>query len=142
MFESLPRETRVALGDVPATLQRLHEDAHRLRRRLDHLRDVLGDASVRTQDAAFDMLRAERAQVQARLQEAVASLEALRLGLLRLHAGSMTVDGFTTHLGVASEISAEVARLVAAHDEVNAVLDTQPRRALRRIGHDVALTPA
>lgn len=142
LFESLPRETRAALGDVPSMLQRLHEDARQLRRRLDQLRDVLGDASVHSQDTSFDTLRDERTRVQARLQEAVASLEALRLGLLRLHAGSMTLDSFTTHLGIASDVSAEVARLVAAHDEVNDVLYAESRHARHDIGHDVALTPA
>ena len=78
--------------------------------------------------------------MQQRLQDAVASLEALRLGLLRLHAGSMTVDGFTTHLGVAEELSADVARLVAAQTEVQQFLVPQYRAPA--IADDVTLTPA
>ena len=142
LFESLPREMRAALGDVPSMLKSLHDDAQRLRRHLDRLRDVLGDATASAQDSSLDGLRDERARVQGRLQEAVASLESLRLGLLRLHAGSMTVDNFTTHLGIASEISAEVARLVSAHDEVNAAIDGERPGARHIIGPSVALTPA
>ena len=140
LFESLPRDTRAALGDVPSVLQRLQVDAAQLRAKVHQLQDVLGDAAVREQDTSFDTLREERTRVQQRLQDAVASLEALRLGLLRLHAGSMTVDGFTTHLGVAEELSADVARLVAAQTEVQQFLVPQYRAPA--IADDVTLTPA
>jgi serine/threonine-protein kinase len=139
LFESLPRDTRAALGNVPAVLQRLQVDAQQLRQKLTQLQDVLGDAAVREQDASFDTLREERARVQQRMQDAVASLETLRLGLLRLHAGSMTVDGFTTRLGVAEELSADVARLVAAQAEVQQVLFPQYRAPA--VADDVVLTP-
>ena len=35
----------------------------------------------------------------------------------RLHAGSSTVEGLTTQLGLAAEVSEEIERLIAAHDE-------------------------
>ncbi len=54
-------------------------------------------------------------------------------------AGSMTVDGFTTHLGVAEELSADVARLVAAQTEVQQFLFPQYRAPA--IADDVTLTP-
>jgi hypothetical protein len=57
------------------------------------------------------------------LGEAVAALETIRLNLLRLHAGTGTVEGLTTHLGLAAEVSDEVARLVAAHQEVQRALE-------------------
>jgi serine/threonine-protein kinase len=139
LFESLPRDTRAALGDVPSVLQRLRVDAAQLRAKVHQLQDVLGDAAAREQDTSFDTLREERNRVQQRLQDAVASLEALRLGLLRLHAGSMTVAGFTTHLGVAEELSADVARLVAAQTEVQQFLVPQYRAPA--IADDVTLTP-
>jgi serine/threonine-protein kinase len=139
LFESLPRDTRTALGDVPAVLQRLQSDAQQLRVKLNQLQDVLGDAAVREQDPSYDTLREERARVQQRMQDAVASLETLRLGLLRLHAGSMTVDGFTTHLGVAEELSADVARLVSAQHDVQQMLFPQYRAPA--VADEVALTP-
>ena len=44
------------------------------------------------------------------------------MNLLRLHAGSATVEGLTTHIGLAVEVSAEVERLIAAQEEVEARL--------------------
>jgi hypothetical protein len=35
-----------------------------------------------------------------------------------LHAGSGTVEGLTTHIGLAAEVSAEVERMLAAQEEV------------------------
>ena len=54
--------------------------------------------------------------------EAVGALETIRLDLLRLHAGSVTVEGLTTQLGLAAEVSAEVERLIEAHGEVDDAL--------------------
>jgi hypothetical protein len=44
-----------------------------------------------------------------------------------LHAGSTTLEGLTTHIGLAVEVSAEVERLIAAHEDVNTALKF-PRR--------------
>jgi len=52
----------------------------------------------------------------------VGALETIRLNLLRLHAGSATVESVTTHLDLAAEVSAEVERLIAAHADVERVL--------------------
>ncbi len=122
LYESLPKASRVSLGDLPALLQRLQHDAHRLRARSDQLQDALSQsaASLRGDDHA--VLCAERDAVNARLREAVTALESIRLGLLRLHAGSLSVETLTTQLGLAAEASADVDRLIAAHEEVNAVL--------------------
>jgi len=57
----------------------------------------------------------------------VGALETIRLSLLRLHAGSLTVDSFTTRLGAAAEVSAQVERLLAAQADLSVVL--QPRLA-------------
>jgi hypothetical protein len=117
LYESLPKETRLALGDLPALLQRLQEDAQSLRKRHDELQEVLGEAA----DAAspeYSDVRELRDSIHAKLGDAVAALETIRLNLLRLHAGSATVEGFTTHLGLAADVSEEVERLIAAHEEV------------------------
>jgi hypothetical protein len=86
--------------------------------------DVLGDATA-AGDASLDVLRAERTQVESRMQQTVAALEALRLGLLRLHAGSTTVESVTTHVHLALELSANVARLAEAHDELEIFINPQ-----------------
>jgi hypothetical protein len=44
--------------------------------------------------------------------------------LLRLHAGSASVEGLTTHLNLAAEISAGVERLIAGQGEVERALST------------------
>ena len=121
LFESLPKEERLALKDLPAALKRLQTDAQALRKRYDELQEVLGSA----QNAAspdYAELRALRDHVHAKLGDAVGALETIRLSLLRLHAGSATVEGLTTHLGVAAEVSEEVERMIAAHGDVERAL--------------------
>ena len=132
LFETLPASSRAALSDLPSVLKRLQQDAQRLRERLDQLTDAIGH---HTHDGnhGVDGLRGERDAALARLRDAVTALETLRLGLLRLHAGSASLESLTTHLELAVDVSAEVDRLVAAQQEVEAAL-TYPLRP--------ALTPA
>jgi serine/threonine-protein kinase len=118
LFESLSKESRQALGDVPGMLQRLQRDAQLLRKRYDELQEALADMGDTAASAEYADLRATRDTVHARLGDAVGALETIRLNLLRLHAGSLTMAGLTTHLGVAAAVSDEVARLIAAHEEV------------------------
>ena len=133
LFETLPKETRHALGDLPTLLRRLQDDAQGLRRRYDALQDALAGAGDSAAADAHGDLRARRDTIHAQLGSAVGALESIRLNLLRLHAGSGTVEGLTTHLDLAAEVSAEVERLLAAQDEVERGL-AFPR--------DVARTPA
>ena len=102
LFESLPKESRQALGDLPALLRRLQADAQSLRARYDELQEVLGDGGDAAASAEYADLRAARDTIHARLGDAVGALETIRLNLLRLHAGSATVAGLTTHLGLAA----------------------------------------
>jgi hypothetical protein len=67
-------------------------------------------------------VRRDRDAIQAKLGETVAALETIRLNLLRLHAGSLTVAGLTTHIGLAADISAEVERMLAGQAEVARLL--------------------
>jgi len=122
LYESLPKEARRALGDLPALLRRLQHDAQRLRARYDELNEALGlDRRAGAADAAA-ALDEERALVHEKMTSAVGALETIRLNLLRLHAGSATLDGLTTHIGLAAEVSAEVERLIAAREDVDAEL--------------------
>jgi len=131
LFQSLPKATRESLRELPGVLQRLQDDAQALRARHEALQDALSGTTG--ESAEFDDLRTMRDEVQARLGEAVGTLETLRLGLLRLHAGSATVEGFTTHLDVAADVSRQVQRLIAAESEVERALSF-PR--------EIAATPA
>ncbi len=118
LFESLPKESRQALGDLPALLRRLQADAQSLRARYDELQEALGDGGDAAASAEYADVRAARDAVHAKLGDAVGALETIRLNLLRLHAGSVTVAGLTTHLGLAAAVSDDVERLIAAQEEV------------------------
>ena len=122
LFEGLPKATRVELRELPAVLHRLQADAQSLRQRYDGLQDALADIGDAAASAAYTDLRAMRDSIQTKLGETVAALETIRLDLLRLHAGSGTIAGLTTHIGLAAEVSEEVGRLIAAHAEVERML--------------------
>ena len=132
LFESLPALARTALRELPGVLHTLQRDAQRLRARYEQLQDALGAAGGAAHLDVHHALRADRDMVQARLREAVAAMETLRLGLLRLHAGSTSLESLTTHLGLASDVSADVQRLVAAYQEVDDTL---------AYPHHIALSP-
>jgi serine/threonine-protein kinase len=141
LFESLPKATRESLGDVPDVLHRLQQDAQRLRVRLNRLQDGLQQHGLQQHglsaigDDASE-LHAERDRVSERLRATVGAMETLRLSLLRLHAGSLSLDAFTTHLDLAADVSADVERLIAAQDEVDVLLRVPPSNALISIGGD------
>jgi len=122
LFDTLPKEQRQALGDLPSLLHRLQDDAQLLRKRHEDLQEALAESGASSDDR-FAEARAARDEIRAKLGDAVGALETIRLNLLRLHAGSATVEGLTTHLGLAAEVSEEVERLVAAHDHVNRLLE-------------------
>jgi predicted Ser/Thr protein kinase len=122
LFQALPKKVRADLKELPELLQRLQSDAQALRKRYDGIQEALADIGDAATSAAYADLRAARDAVHAKLGEAVGALETIRLDLLRLHAGGTTVAGVTTHLDLAADVSAEVARLVAAQGEVEKFL--------------------
>jgi serine/threonine-protein kinase len=126
LFESLPKETRRELRDLPDVVHRLEEDAQRTRRRLEELQDVLGGAKASSADPSIGArhdriladLTAERELVQQRLADAVAALETIRMNLLRLHAGTGSVHSLTTDLGLAREVAKGIDLLLEGQREV------------------------
>jgi serine/threonine-protein kinase len=122
LYDSLPREQRQGLGDLPSVLHRLQEDAQLLRKRYEELQEALNDVGAAAASIAYADVRALRDSIHAKLGDAVAAMETIRLNLLRLHAGSATVESLTTHLGLAAEVSEEVERLIKAHAEVERTL--------------------
>ena len=140
LFERLPKATRDAVGDVPRVLQRLQTDAQALRTRHDELAQALDAAGGQAAGEAYAEVRAARDAVHARLGEAVSAMESIRLQLLRLHAGSVTTQSVTTHIGMALEVSEQVSRLIAAHREVEDAL-ARPR-ALSRTPVPALASPA
>jgi serine/threonine-protein kinase len=126
LYESLPKETRRQLRDLPDVVHRLEDDAQRTRRRLEELQEALGDTGRDAADPAIGArhariladLTAERQLVEKRLADAVAALETIRLNLLRLHAGTGSVQSLTTDLGLAREVAKEIHLLLEGQREV------------------------
>lgn len=105
------------------------------KRRLEQLQDALGEAGTEERgigkgadagtlstrrDRITRDLEAERDLVQRRLGDAVAALETIRMNMLRLHAGTGSVQRITTDLGLAREVAEQVDGLLEAHAELDA----------------------
>jgi serine/threonine-protein kinase len=134
LFEELPREARKLLRGLPETVKALEDDAQAMRRQVAELDAVLaeiGDDDP-TREGAEERARvrgrvaATREEARAKLREAVAALEKIRLGLLYMHAGSGTVETMTTELRAARDLSDDMENLLAGHREVERIL--QERR--------------
>jgi serine/threonine-protein kinase len=149
LFDALPKETRKALGDLPAVIQRLEADALGLRARVDELNALLagaGEESIGAQSSSLRLagaatsgalgsarerlrreLAGERDGVAQQLATSVAALENIRLDLLRLTAGVGTVDQVSADLTAARRIGTEVDAMLAGRREVEALLAPPPR---------------
>ena len=144
LYQDLPKETRQHLGDLPEVIHRLEGDAQRLRGRHEALAEAAARAGSRDvpeggesegtsadliadrRDEVLDAVERERDAVRVRLSRTVGALETIRLSLLRLHAGTGTVESVTTDLGIAFEAAKEVDLLLEARREVDAELNEPP----------------
>ncbi|MDH4043752.1 MAG: protein kinase [Gemmatimonadota bacterium] len=95
LFRGLPDEQRARLGDVPTLVDRLEADALALR------------------------AHANTPQGGARLATAVAAIETLRLDLLKLHAGTGSMDELTRDLDAARALGAQVDAQINAQRDAN-----------------------
>jgi len=127
LFEALPKETRRQLRDLPDVVHRLERDAQRMRARLEELQDALANVDRDTaapgiavrHDRIVADLSTERGIVEQRLTDIVAALETIRLNLLRLQAGSGSVQSLTTDLGLARDVAEAVDLLLEGHRQVD-----------------------
>ena len=71
---------------------------------------------------AYAELRTLRDELTGRHRQVIAALETTRLNLLRLHAGAIKVEGFTTQFDQAEDVSVEVRRLLEARGELERFL--------------------
>lgn len=130
LFSELPRETRKALGDLPATIRNLEGHAQKVRARIDQIDQTLaqarqaprGGGAAATRESLTADLSAAKEAAQRRLAEVVAALETIRLDLLRLRAGAGSVESLTADLTAAREIDEQTNRLLAGHREVEEAL--------------------
>jgi len=121
LYERLPKEVRAGLGDVSSVARQLEADAQALRQTLDMLNDAHAASRASGRDVPAD-LRDAREATEKHLAEAVASLETVRLGLLRLTAGTGTVEGLTTDLAAAAEVGDAIDHLMAGMTDVELLL--------------------
>jgi len=69
-----------------------------------------------------DEVEETRDEAEGRLREAVAALEQIRLGLLRMHAGERVLQSVTMELKTAKDLSDDMANLLVGHREVERLL--------------------
>ncbi len=145
LFETLPKDVRKELKELPRLLERLQRDAQLMRRTVDDLNGALaglGEQGVAAQSQALragpggeagvvladarERLRADLAKKRelaaARLAAAVAALESIRLNLLRLKAGTGTVGELTADLTAARAVQQRMDEDAKALEEVEALL--------------------
>jgi serine/threonine-protein kinase len=135
LYETLPKETRRQLRDLPDVVRRLEADAQRTRSRLEELQEALADVEtggsqepviVARHDRIVADLSRERDLLQQRLKDAVTALETIRLNLLRLHAGTGTVKNLTTDLGLARQLAGDISAQLEGQREVERALQGTP----------------
>jgi eukaryotic-like serine/threonine-protein kinase len=113
LFEALPREYRDQLHELPAIVAALEARAADARAEVDVLAAIAPSGS-----ADADVLEARRQAARTHLAESVASLESIRLDLLRLHAGAGDLAPLTTLVDAARRIGEDLGRLADAQREV------------------------
>jgi hypothetical protein len=148
LFGTLPQGYQDRLDGLPGLVGRLERAAERLRRRDQELERAMsavgtvelveteppegaqssfsGHGAVQShRRRAVDEISSARGVVRGRLADAVAALENLRLGLLRLNAGVGSPDELSADLRVAQTIGAEVDALLDGERQVSEMLRDQ-----------------
>ncbi|HTE47400.1 MAG TPA: serine/threonine-protein kinase [Gemmatimonadaceae bacterium] len=127
LYASLPKAYRDDLPDLPDVVRRLEMHAAAARARVDELTALmaLGD---RDASASSDTSAAVAARDAAKreLADSVTALEAVRLDLLRLHAGAVDLKPITMVLEAARELGEQLDRLNDAQREVDDLARTLP----------------
>jgi len=120
LYAALPKAYRDHVPDLPAVAANLEAHAAAARARVDELNAMIAigapDSSLPA--GAGDLVRSRDA-AKKDLAASVASLEAVRLDLLRLHGGTSDLRSITTALDAARELGEQLDRLGKAHREVN-----------------------
>jgi len=145
LFESLSKEQKRELKELPALIAQLERDAALMRKTVDELSGAvasLGADAVAARSHALrdpaaaptqlaledargrlrDDLVKQRDRAAQRLAAAVASLESIRLSLLKLKAGTGTVTELTADLAAAKEVTERLRLEAAALEEVETML--------------------
>ena len=146
LFESLPKEQRRELKDLPQVLERLQRDAALMRKTVDDLNGALaglGEQNDAARSSALQgsgaraseladtrvQLRAEltakRDEAARQLAAAVGALESVRLSLLRLKAGTGNMSEVTADLSAARSVTADLGDARALTESMNRTADSR-----------------
>jgi serine/threonine protein kinase len=120
LFAALPAAYREHVPDLPNVVERLEAHASAARARIDEVNAMMSLGGDRSQSAPTNLVAARDA-AKHELAEAVASLEAVRLDLLRLHGGAADLRPITTVLEAARELGEQLDRLNDAQQEVHEI---------------------
>ena len=136
LFESLPKEARASMEDLPDVVAGLEGDALRMRDRIDDFNSMLQHEGIgvgvstehdvselEKRSSAAVRIEELRDEARRRLAESVAALENLRVDLLRLNAGTAKLESVTTRLGKARDVAEQVDRLLEGQLEVERLLE-------------------
>jgi serine/threonine-protein kinase len=126
LWHAIPATLREGLGDVPALAHTLQASAVELRDIADRLRE--SERDTRHDELEQQKVVASREAVEHRHREAVATLERLRLQLLRLVALKEQSHELTAHLAEARELEQSLLVDLAAHHEIRVLLGRPVRR--------------
>jgi eukaryotic-like serine/threonine-protein kinase len=134
LYQALPTRQREAFQELPEVVRRLEADATRMRahrKELDALilaveegaasSSAMGASGERGDSLAGELKRT-RTAAETRLRDVVAALETIRIELLRLHAGTASIESVTMDLSAAQELSEDVVRMREARREVERFL--------------------
>ena len=131
LFEALPAPYRKDLAGLPEQAEVLSKRAQQLRSQIEELDDLIAQAAPSTMfdgrrpagDGGAAELIAARERLARHLANTVSLLESLRVGLLKLHAGTATPETITIDLTAARDLESRLAGLAAARDDLRGTLE-------------------
>ncbi len=118
LYETLPKDQRKQLGDIPDVVKRLEARAASIRMNGDNLSALLArDGRAPGGELEYARLAERRDEAKRELGTTVAALETIRLGLLRLHGGGNVLDTISQLLDRAQNAADDLDRLAAGREE-------------------------
>jgi eukaryotic-like serine/threonine-protein kinase len=115
LYKALPREYREHVPDLPIVVERLEAHAAAARARVEEIDAMAAMGSIPAE------LATARDRAKRKLAESVASLETIRLDLLRLHGGASDLRSITTVLDAARDLGDQLERLNEAQKDVERI---------------------
>ncbi|HWA16686.1 MAG TPA: hypothetical protein VG817_09640, partial [Gemmatimonadales bacterium] len=137
LYKALPAAQRKDLKQLPEQISYLAAQAATMRAKLEELDDLIAQAEPDTLfdarpagDGGASELRHARDMWGTQLRDTVSMLESLRLGLLRLHAGSAQPSELTAELDAARLLRERLDLLNDAVAELDGLAPGTPRPAI------------